>query len=76
MTRRTPPPRITSWESWPHEFVSVASLALRWCESPHTVRKWIRLGRLDAYRLGHRSLRVTTASAMQFEADNRLAKSA
>ncbi len=26
--------------------------------SPHTVRAWIRQGRLPAYRFGHRTLRV------------------
>ena len=76
MSYRQPTPRILSWDTYPHEFVSVASLALRWCESPHAIRKWIRAGKMDSYRFGHRSIRVTTKSAMEFEARMRVAKDA
>lgn len=72
MPRRTPVPRIVSWDTWPHEFCSVASLALRWNEAPHTIRKWVRAGRFDVYRFGHRSVRVTAASARDFEERCRL----
>lgn len=33
--------------------------------SPHTIRNWIRQGRLPAYRFGHRTLRVRRAELLE-----------
>ncbi len=39
-------------------FVSLANAALRLGVHVSTVREWVRLGRVPAYRIGHRFVRI------------------
>jgi hypothetical protein len=64
--QRKPVTRIDDWATYPHEFVPVAALALRWGQQDQTIRKWIREGLLKARRFGG-SLRVEKSKAIAFE---------
>jgi excisionase family DNA binding protein len=41
--------------------LTVAEVASHWRVSPHTVRVWIRQGRLPAVRLARRAIRLPAA---------------
>ncbi len=58
---------IQSWDSYPHAFVPVAALALRWGQQGQTIRRWVRVGLLRGKRFG-RTIRVERDSAIEFEA--------
>ena len=64
---RKPVVRIEDWAAYPHEYVGLASLSLRWGEAAQTLRKWVRSGALRAFRFGH-AWRVKKEDAMAFEA--------
>lgn len=63
---RKPIARIVDWESYPHEFVDFAQLALRWGEERETLRTWARAGIITAYLFG-RKWKMSKADAMAFE---------
>lgn len=64
--KRRPVTRITEWAEYPHEFVPLAALSLRWGEQEQTLRKWARTGVLRAFRFGH-AWKVKKADAVAFE---------
>lgn len=50
--RQKPVTAVKTWETYPHEFVPLKALSLRWGESEQTIRKWIRHGAMRGYRFG------------------------
>jgi excisionase family DNA binding protein len=63
--------RIDDLASHPEENLAPEQLAVWWNVDVQTIRKWVRVGSLEAYRLG-RALRVRKAVALEFEDRGRL----
>ena len=69
MTRRRirrPVPRIDDLATHPEVHISLDALAAYWGLAVQTLRKWVRQGKLPAYRMG-RALRVKVADAHALE---------
>lgn len=68
-TRRRPKPLtpVKDWTAYPHEFVPLKALSLRWGEAEQTIRKWIRHGALRGFKFGGGLWKVKAEDARVFE---------
>jgi excisionase family DNA binding protein len=66
-TRRKTFAVIEDLATHPEANLAVEQLAAWWAVEVQTVRKWIRLGKLPAFRVGGRAVRVKRIDALAFE---------
>lgn len=57
---------------WPGSLLTVEEVAGRLKLAPYTVRKWVRLGRLPAIRLGERRIRFVAESIERWVKEQRI----